>query len=70
MKKLDNMGELECVHVRVANSETGHNYAVDVYTERTSGKQDHILQAVMLLLGELGREDLAKVQGKVNDLLQ
>lgn len=36
----------------------------------SSGKKQTVLQAVLLLLGELDKEDLAQVQGKVNDLLR
>lgn len=35
---------------------------------KKQGKQN-ILQAVMLLLEELDKDDLAKVQGRVKDLL-
>lgn len=40
-----------------------------VCSGKGSGKEC-VLQAVLLLLGELGKEELTKVQRKVNDLLQ
>lgn len=45
------------------------NNGAALCSEKSGGKEQ-ILQAVMLLLGELGREELMKVQEKVTDLLQ
>jgi hypothetical protein len=37
--------------------------------EKNQGKE-HVLQAVLLLLGELGKEELSRVQGRIHQLLQ